>query len=329
MAARVALTFEAGGEPAPTPAILAALDAADARATFFLDGRWAERNEDLVRAIAERGHELGNHGYRHPDWTTMSSDEIEADLAATERVADRLTGRSVKPWARPPFGAVDERVLRVLRDAGYHAVYRDAVDGGHWPGETTAASVHDRALRSAQHGGVIVFHTNRAETPEALAGIITELRAAGFLLGPLSELGRIPSPRLDRHPDFADLDFRPGYVRPAQPGRWQSIPLLELAAAATQPTNAVETVATLAGTSLELVTGDGAEPLEWRRDGTDRYALVLAGAVRFDFRAHGVDAGYVLARPGELVLCPASFEHRLAPAAGRRWIAVTWRADDR
>jgi peptidoglycan/xylan/chitin deacetylase (PgdA/CDA1 family) len=329
MAARIALTFEAGGEPAPTPAILAALDAADARATFFLDGRWAEQNEDLVRAIAERGHELGNHGYHHPDWTTMSSGEIEADLAATERVADRLTGRSVKPWARPPFGAVDDRVLRVLRDAGYHAVYRDAVDGGHWPGETTAASVHDRALRSARDGGVVVFHTNRAETPEALPEILADLRAAGFRLGPLSTLGRIPAPRPERHQDFADLDFRPGYVRPAQPGRWQSIPLLELAAAATQPPNAIDTVATLASTSLDLITGDSAEPLDWRRDRADRYVLVLAGAVRCEFRAHGEDAGYVLARPGELVLCPASFDHRLAPAAGRRWIAITWHTEGR
>jgi hypothetical protein len=216
----------------------------------------------------------------------------------------------------------------VLRDAGYHAVYRDAVDGGHWPGETTAGSVHSRALRSAQDGGVVVFHTNRAETPEALPGILADLRAAGFRLGPLSALGRIPSPRLDRHPDFADLEFRQGYVRPAQPGRWQSIPLVELAAAATQPPNAVETVATLAGTSLDLVTGDPAEPLGWCCDRSDRYVLVLAGAVRCEFRAHGEDAGYVLARPGELVLCPASVDHRLASAAGRRWIAITWRTED-
>jgi peptidoglycan/xylan/chitin deacetylase (PgdA/CDA1 family) len=191
--ARIALTFEAGGEAAPAPAILAALDSADARATFFLDGRWAEANEGLVRSIAERGHELGNHGYRHPDWTTLSSAEIDADLTATERVAERLTGRSVKPWARPPYGAVDERVVAVLRDAGYHAVYRDAVDGGHWPGETTAATVRDRALRSAHDGGVIVFHTNRAETPAALPEVIDDLRAAGLRPGTLSELGGIPT----------------------------------------------------------------------------------------------------------------------------------------
>jgi hypothetical protein len=324
--ARVALTFEAGGEPAPTPAILASLQAAKVDATFFLDGRWVEANPELVHAISAQGHELGNHGYRHDDWTTMSSEEIEADLAATERLVEGLTGRTVKPWARPPFGAVDERVLEVLARAGYHTVYRDAVDGAHWPGETTAASVHERALRSAHEGAVVVFHTNRAETPEALPGIIEALVAADFQPGPLSTLGRVPSPRPDRHPDFAALEIRPGYVRPFRAGRWQSIPLLELAAAATQPSNVPETVATLDGTSLDLVTGDAAEPLPWRGDRADRYVLVLAGEVRCDFRSGEEDAGYLVGRPGELFLCPGSTEHRLGPAAGRRWVALEWSA---
>jgi peptidoglycan/xylan/chitin deacetylase (PgdA/CDA1 family) len=327
--ARIALTFEAGGEAAPAPAILAALDSTDARATFFLDGRWAEANEGLVRAIAERGHELGNHGYRHPDWTTLSSAEIEGDLTATERVAERLTGRTVKPWARPPYGAVDERVLGVLRDTGYHAVYRDAVDGAHWPGETTAATVRDRALRSAHNGGVIVFHTNRAETPEALPEVVDDLRAAGFRPGTLSELGRIPTPRLERHADFAAVDFRPGYVRPARPGRWQSIPVLELGAAATQPGNAIEPLATLAGASLELITGDSVEPLDWRADRSDRYVLVLAGDVSCLLRHGNEELGLLVARTGELFLCPASAEARLGAAEGRRWIALAWRAEDR
>ena len=49
MAPRVALTFEAGGDPAPAPAILEALEAARVEATFFLDGRWAEANSNAVR----------------------------------------------------------------------------------------------------------------------------------------------------------------------------------------------------------------------------------------------------------------------------------------
>jgi len=326
MAAPVALTFEAGGDPAPTPAILDALDAVSVEATFFLDGRWAEANPELVGAIAARGHELGNHGYRHDDWTTMTSEDVVADLTATERVVEPLTGRTVKPWARPPYGAIDKRVLDALRGAGYHAVYRDAVDGGHWPGETTAESVRERALRTAREGAVIVFHTNRSETSAALPEILDELARDGFRPGPLSKLGRVPSARVDLHPDFTQLEIRPGYIRPLRAGRWQSIPLLELGAAASQPANAVETVATLDGGTLDLVAGDPAEPLPWRLDTRDRYVLVLAGEVRCDFRDADGDAGHLIARLGELFLCPRSVEHRLGPAAHRRWLAVVWRS---
>ena len=50
MTARVALTFEAGGDPAPARAILEALDAAHVEATFFLDGRWAEHGWSVASA---------------------------------------------------------------------------------------------------------------------------------------------------------------------------------------------------------------------------------------------------------------------------------------
>src|SRR5439155_25859516 len=106
----VAFTFEAGGDGAPVPRILDALRESGARATFFLDGSWAEAQPALVHAMAAGGHELANHGYAHPDWTTLDDDAIAQDLAATERVVRELTGSSSRPWARPPFGAIDERV---------------------------------------------------------------------------------------------------------------------------------------------------------------------------------------------------------------------------
>jgi hypothetical protein len=52
-------------------------------------------------------------------------------------------------------------VVAVLERLGYAVLYRDAVDGAHWPGETTAESVVERALSSATHDAVVVFHTDR------------------------------------------------------------------------------------------------------------------------------------------------------------------------
>ena len=45
--------------------ILAALADAGARATFFIQGRWAEAFPELARSIAEAGHLVGDHSFYH------------------------------------------------------------------------------------------------------------------------------------------------------------------------------------------------------------------------------------------------------------------------
>lgn len=121
---RIAITFETAGDPAPTVPLLDFLAVHQVKATFFIDGRWGETHAHLVKRIADEGHEFGNHGYHHPDWTTLTDREIAADLQATETLIQKLTGKTTLPWARPPYGAFDNRVVDVLRDAGYRVVYR-------------------------------------------------------------------------------------------------------------------------------------------------------------------------------------------------------------
>ncbi len=63
--AEVALTFDDGPSPRTTRRVLAALDAAGARATFFVVGHKVSQHPELTREIVERGHELGLHGFEH------------------------------------------------------------------------------------------------------------------------------------------------------------------------------------------------------------------------------------------------------------------------
>ncbi len=61
---RVALTFDDGPGP-DTPALLAALAARGAPATFFLHGASLRRHGPPPRAYPAAGHELGDHAVRH------------------------------------------------------------------------------------------------------------------------------------------------------------------------------------------------------------------------------------------------------------------------
>src|SRR5439155_1602542 len=58
---KLALTFDDGPNPAITPKLLDLLDRYNAKATFFLIGRYVRECPDLVREIAARGHGIGNH----------------------------------------------------------------------------------------------------------------------------------------------------------------------------------------------------------------------------------------------------------------------------
>jgi hypothetical protein len=264
------------------------------------------------------GHELGNHGYLHQDWTELADSEIVADLVNTEQVVAGITGSSPKPWARPPYGAVDARVLEVLGREGYHAIYRDAVDGGHWPDETTQSSIRQRVRESATDGAIIVFHTDRPDTAASLASILGEVQGAGFKFGSLSRLGSIPSSRVDLHPDFQGLEIRTGYIRPQVAGHWRSFNLHEMGAASTRRPNLLTNVAIVGRASLALLTGDPSGPFEGLEAETDRHIMVLDGDVRCVFRsASGDDLALVLARTGDLVLWPNGT--RVLLECTRRW----------
>jgi Polysaccharide deacetylase len=320
----ISVTFEAGGDPGPFDGILEALRTHGSRATFFLDGRWAEKHPELVQRVDADGHELANHGYAHPDWTTLTDDEIAVDLQTTEALAAKLTHRSTKPWARPPYGAIDSRVSDVLDQNGYKPFYRDAVDGAHWPGVTTVHAIVQRALQAADADHVIVFHTNSRATEEALPQILRSIREHTEIV-PLSELDFDPPPRAARHPTFSDLEVTPGYVCPSRPGgRWHSLNVLELGSHHAYPANSSTTLTDFDGERIDLLVGDPEKPWSQPATGNDRYILMVEGALRCDLESEGQELGYLIARSGDLFLWPRETAARLTATGDqpRRWIGL-------
>src|SRR5689334_4638498 len=83
--------------------ILALLDDLGARATFFVLGITADRYPDLIQRIAERGHELGCHGYTHARVYDQTPDEFADDLARASDVVAGLWGRHPVAYRAPAF----------------------------------------------------------------------------------------------------------------------------------------------------------------------------------------------------------------------------------
>lgn len=83
--------------------ILALLDEHETEATFFTLGWIAERYPQLVRRIAEQGHEIASHGYGHERASDLSRQAFRADIERAKAVLEDLSGHEVAGYRAPSF----------------------------------------------------------------------------------------------------------------------------------------------------------------------------------------------------------------------------------
>lgn len=186
----VALTFDAGSSAHPVPAILRALAQHNVRSTFFLTGQWIERHPDAARQIAEAGHELGNHSWSHPPFTSLSEEQIREQLRRTEEIALQVCGRSTKPLFRPPFGDRDERVRTVVAEEGYLTIYWTIDSWDSVKRDITSQEIIQRVMRRMRPGAIVLMHCGSEATAQALPQLLQELQAQGYRAVTVSELLR-------------------------------------------------------------------------------------------------------------------------------------------
>jgi peptidoglycan/xylan/chitin deacetylase (PgdA/CDA1 family) len=122
----LALTFDDGPNPAWTPQLLDVLASNDVRATFFLVGRYAQAEPELVRRIANAGHLIGNHSWSHPNLALTITSRIREELTCTSETLQEITGKPVL-FFRPPFGGRRPTVLRIARSLGMTPVTWNAI----------------------------------------------------------------------------------------------------------------------------------------------------------------------------------------------------------
>lgn len=191
----VALTFDAGSDPGFTSQILDTLRAAGVRASFSVTGKWVEENRDLALAIASQGHRLINHSYDHASFTGLSTSSAPLNAAArslelsrTETTVYHLTGRTTRPYFRPPYGDIDAGVQRDVGADGYDTIVMWTVDTLGWNGASADAIVQ-RVLGNAEPGAIYVLHVGSAsQDAVALPRIIDGLRAQGYTFGTIDDV---------------------------------------------------------------------------------------------------------------------------------------------
>jgi hypothetical protein len=103
------------------PRILNFLKERDLTITFMVVGQDAalERNQAVLRSLAQAGHEIGNHSFKHESWMHLDSEEeIEADLIAAENAIEKAIGQRPVGFRGPGF-SISARIMQVLARRGY------------------------------------------------------------------------------------------------------------------------------------------------------------------------------------------------------------------
>lgn len=187
-----ALSFDDGPDVDVTPDLLDALDAAGARATFFLVGEQLLRAPVLGGEIVRRGHEVALHGFGHPRHDELSAGASRDDLAKGLGAVEAATGRRPRLF-RPPYGEVTEASHAACQRLELEPTYWSAW-GLDWE-PIDAARIADLVEADLSEGSIVVLHDSTRYAPredarptvEALSLVAGAARRRGLSLLPVGE----------------------------------------------------------------------------------------------------------------------------------------------
>ena len=106
------------GPSVAAPRILDLLDQYSIPASFYIPGFVAETHPSLVEDIADRGHEIGHHGYMHEAPASMSPEEEAGVLDQGSEILAEITGTAPVGY-RSPGWELSEVSLDLLRERGF------------------------------------------------------------------------------------------------------------------------------------------------------------------------------------------------------------------
>ena len=184
---KVAISFDAAWGNEDTAELLSILDQYQVKTTFFMTGGWVESYPDDVKAIAEAGHDLGNHSENHKQMSQLDRAECTEEIKKVHDRVKELTGTDMTLF-RPPYGDCNDTLIDAAKELSYHVIQWD-VDSLDWKdyGEDAIVS---KVLNHPHlgNGSIILMHNGAKYTKDALPRVISGLQEKGYEIVPVSQL---------------------------------------------------------------------------------------------------------------------------------------------
>lgn len=181
----VALTFDDGPKAGTTDLLLDGLRVRGASATFFLLGEQALISPDLVRRIADEGHQVGNHTWSHARLEEATIAETLEEIEKTEVLLGEILGGE-DYWLRPPYGQLAPGAESQIRVP----MVKWSVDPRDWESRDSDKIVQ-AVLSSVRPNSIILLHDIYPASVEAALRVVDALQEEGYWFVTVEELLRL------------------------------------------------------------------------------------------------------------------------------------------
>ncbi len=180
---KVYLTFDNGYENGYTKEMIDILFNNDVVGVFFITGHYLKENEDLVKYMLEKNQLVAHHSYSHKDFSTLTKEEIEADIKKLEDLYLEVTNQEFTKFFRPPAGTFNDFSLKTVDDLGYtnlfwSIAYKD------WERDVTKGKDYtiNSIIPRLHNGAIILLHTVSQDNCLALDSLIRQIKELDFII---------------------------------------------------------------------------------------------------------------------------------------------------
>jgi probable sporulation protein (polysaccharide deacetylase family) len=190
----VAITVNVDWGEEYIPEMLKQFKAADAKVTFFVTGRWAEKNPDLLKQMAKEGHSIQNHGYRHLHFNSLSAEQGSAEIKKAEEIIKGITGTKPRYFASP-YGEFNTNVVVAAANINYKLIMW-SVDTVDWK-RPLPETIVNRVMKKVHNDAIILMHPTDP-TVKALPELLKQLKAEKYKMLTIDKVVLDPSSSSNR-----------------------------------------------------------------------------------------------------------------------------------
>lgn len=191
------LTFDCGYTNEYTSQILDVLKKDNVKASFFATTPCINNSSDIIKRMVNEGHVVGNHSTTHPEppkssiaqFAAQSETKFDSEIIGAQDAFERVTGKKMHKFFRPPEGIFSELSLYYTQKLGYRTIlWSLAYEDYNTNKQPDPEKAKETILGRTHKGGIFLLHGISKTNAEILDDLINTWKEKGYQFKTLDQL---------------------------------------------------------------------------------------------------------------------------------------------